>query len=397
VNGWLLILALLVLGGVLSTLGDRLGSRVGKARLSLFNLRPRQTAVVITVLTGSLISALSLGLMLLVSRQLRIGLFELDEVLAKLQSSRDSLKISRLAQSNAERDLQQAKSDSTHVQIELKEVQKRATELRNELAPLQKQRQRLEAERTRLSRDISQKDADIQRTEIELANVRSTINAAEKELKQLESNLIALRRGAVVLSSGQQLAAATLRLEEPSQARDVINRLLQEANQEAFRRVRPGEEANRQILLVPRSDIKRIEQIIRKPGTWVVNVRSAANVLRGENIVYAFPDVRPNITVVRQAEVLARTTLDQNEQSAETVRNRLNLLLASTLAEVKRRGSLSTGLQFDGSKMNQLAKALLNRPKGQVELEAIALRNSDTADPVAVVIQPVGNQLPQSD
>ncbi len=396
-NGWLLILALLVLGGVLSTLGDRLGSRVGKARLSLFNLRPRQTAVVITVLTGSLISALSLGLMLLVSQQLRIGLFELDEVLAKLQSSRDSLKVSRLAQSNSERDLQQAKSDSAHVQIELKEVQKRATELRNELAPLQKQRQHLEAERTRLSHDISQKDADIQRTEIELANVRSTINAAEKELKQLESNLIALRRGAVVLSSGQQLAAATLRLENPSQARDVINRLLQEANQEAFRRVRPGEEANRQILLVPRSDIKRIEQIIRKPGTWVVNVRSAANVLRGENIVYAFPDVRPNITVVRQAEVLARTTLDQNEQSAETVRNRLNLLLASTLAEVKRRGSLSTGLQFDGNKMNQLAKALLNRPKEQVELEAIALRNSDTADPVAVVIQPVGNQLPQSD
>ena len=396
-NGWLLILALLVLGGVLSTLGDRLGSRVGKARLSLFNLRPRQTAVVITVLTGSLISALSLGLMLLVSRQLRIGLFELDEVLAKLQSSRDSLKISRLAQSNAERDLQQAKSDSTHVQIELKEVQKRATELRNELAPLQKQRQRLEAERTRLSRDISQKDADIQRTEIELANVRSTINAAEKELKQLESNLIALRRGAVVLSSGQQLAAATLRLEDPSQARDVINRLLQEANQEAFRRVRPGEEANRQILLVPRSDIKRIEQIIRKPGTWVVNVRSAANVLRGENVVYSFPDVRPNITVVRKGEVLARTTLDQNEQSAETIRNRLNLLLASTLAEVKRRGSLSSGLQIDGGKMNQLGKALLNRPKGQVELEAIALRNSDTADPVAVVLQPVSGELTKQD
>ena len=32
-SGWALILVLLVLGGVLSTLGDRLGSRVGKARL----------------------------------------------------------------------------------------------------------------------------------------------------------------------------------------------------------------------------------------------------------------------------------------------------------------------------------------------------------------------------
>ena len=84
-SGWLLILALLVLGGVLSTLGDRLGSRVGKARLSLFNLRPRKTAVVITALTGALISAMSLGLMLLVSERLRVGLFELDQLQARLR------------------------------------------------------------------------------------------------------------------------------------------------------------------------------------------------------------------------------------------------------------------------------------------------------------------------
>ena len=99
-TGWVLLLSLLILGGVLSTLGDRLGSRVGKARLSLFGLRPRQTAVVITVLTGSLISALSLGLMLLVSRQLRVGLFELNDLEARLRSSRSDLKESRKAQRN---------------------------------------------------------------------------------------------------------------------------------------------------------------------------------------------------------------------------------------------------------------------------------------------------------
>ena len=49
-TGWLLILAVLVLGGVLSNLGDRLGSRIGKARLSLFRMRPKKTAVLITVL-----------------------------------------------------------------------------------------------------------------------------------------------------------------------------------------------------------------------------------------------------------------------------------------------------------------------------------------------------------
>ena len=86
-SGWLLILAVLVLGGVLSTLGDRLGSRIGKARLSLFQMRPRRTAVVITVLTGSLISALTLGLMVAVSERLRVGLFQLDELETRLRST----------------------------------------------------------------------------------------------------------------------------------------------------------------------------------------------------------------------------------------------------------------------------------------------------------------------
>jgi len=95
VSGWLLILALLLLGGVLSTLGDRLGSRVGKARLSLFNLRPRKTAVVITALTGALISAVSLGLMLLVSERLRVGLFQLDQIEGRLRQSKEDLQRSR--------------------------------------------------------------------------------------------------------------------------------------------------------------------------------------------------------------------------------------------------------------------------------------------------------------
>ena len=101
-SGWLLILALLVLGGVLSNLGDRLGSRVGKARLSLFNMRPRRTAVLITVLTGSLISALSLGLLLLVSRQLRVGLFELDALQERLRNSRQALDAAETERSEAQ-------------------------------------------------------------------------------------------------------------------------------------------------------------------------------------------------------------------------------------------------------------------------------------------------------
>ena len=81
----LIVLAAVVLGGVIATVGDRLGSRVGKARLRLFNLRPRQTATVITIVTGGLISALTLGLILL------LGVLELEEVQTQLRKAREEL------------------------------------------------------------------------------------------------------------------------------------------------------------------------------------------------------------------------------------------------------------------------------------------------------------------
>ena len=56
-GGLILILVVLILGGLIATLGDRIGTKVGKARLSLFNLRPRKTAVLVTVFTGVMISA----------------------------------------------------------------------------------------------------------------------------------------------------------------------------------------------------------------------------------------------------------------------------------------------------------------------------------------------------
>lgn len=377
-SGWLLILALLVLGGVLSTLGDRLGSRVGKARLSLFNLRPRDTAVLITVLTGSLISAVSLGLMLLVSQQLRVGLFELDQLQERLQASRAAL-------ARSQRELGEAEAGRRASQQQLREAQERASGLRRELAPLLAQRSQLVAERDRLSREVQNRDADIRRNKAELARVQGRIDAGARELRQLERNLIALRRGDVVIGSGQPLATAKVTLEDPQQARAVINAVLQQANRMAFQRVLPGDPPNRQILLVPRSDITRLEEMLAKPGSWVVSILSAANVLRGEQQVLAFPDLRPNRQVVRGGEVLASTTIEGDLRNPDGIARRLNLLLAAAYAKAQRQGSLTDGLQFDAASLNQLTRSLADRPAGEVaQVEAVALRDADTPDPIAV-------------
>jgi uncharacterized protein (DUF3084 family) len=388
VSGWLLILALLLLGGVLSTLGDRLGSKVGKARLSLLGMRPRRTAVLITVLTGSLISGISLGLMLLVSDRLRTGLFELDQIERRLRDSREALsrsqallESSRTAVRTAEQGRQQARSQLTRVEGQ-------ARRLRGELAPLMQQRQLLEQERDRLNRDINARDTDIRRNREELARLNSRIAAGSKELQSLETNLIALRRGDVVITAGQPLEIAKVRIDNGDQAQAVIEALLRQANSNVYQLVLPGQAPNRQILLVPKSDINRLEQVLRRRGEWVVSVISVANVLKGERQVVAFPDVRPNKRVVKAGEVLASSALEADETSPDQVRSRLNLLLAAAFNRVKQQGSLTSGLQFDPAALNQLGIQLSGRPAGPaVQLEVVALQSRDLAEPVAVEIR----------
>mgnify|MGYP003347037069 CR=1 FL=1 len=394
-SGWLLILAMLLLGGVVSTLGDRLGSRVGKARLSLFHLRPRTTAVVITAMTGALISAISLGLMLLVDERLRVGLFELDQLQDRLSSSRLALERNAAELRRSRRDLRRSEAErlsalrSEHLaESQRREAQSRVAQLRQGLLPLQAERRRLEQERLRLNAEVSGKDQEIRRNEQELQKVRQRISAGEKELKGLENNVIALRRGDVVIASGQPLAMAKVKLQRPDQSKDVIDAMLQQANLSAFQRLLPGRRVDRQILLVPRVDIERLATLLAQPGTWVVTIRSASNVLRGEQRVLAFPDLRPNRTVARQGEVLSRTRLEPDERSPEVVRSRLNLLLASAYAQAQRQGTLVDGVQFEAAAVNDLARQLSDRPAGQeANLEAVARVPADTADPIVVDIR----------
>lgn len=394
-SGWLLILALLALGGVLATLGDRLGSRVGKARLSLFNLRPRKTAVLITVLTGSMISAVSLGLMLAVSERLRVGLFELDALQARLLESRTTLRrsernlrLSRQEQARVEEALQRARRDREQSRRQLTAAEIQARQLRGELKPLQSQRMQLLAQRDRLNRDIRARDQDIRKTETELARVRGLIKAGETELKGLEEKLIALRRGDVVISSGQPLASAKVNPRNATEANAAVVALLRQANLNAFQRVLPAETPNRQILLVPRLDIATLESRISRGGPWVVSIRSAANVLRGEDQVLGFPDLRPNRQVLRRGDLMASTVLEGSERSSEQVRNRLNLLLASSFAKAQRQGSIADGVQFDVATFNRLGRVLSERPLGQtVTLEAVAVRDAETPDPLVLELR----------
>ena len=72
---WILIVFLILLGGLIAPFGDLLGTKIGKARFSILKLRPKKTATIVTIITGGFISAISIGLLILVSEEFRQRLF----------------------------------------------------------------------------------------------------------------------------------------------------------------------------------------------------------------------------------------------------------------------------------------------------------------------------------
>jgi uncharacterized protein (DUF3084 family) len=126
-SGYVLILAVLILGGVIATLGDRIGTRVGKARLSLFNLRPKKTAVLVTILTGIVISASTLGLLLLASGQFRDMLLNFEVIQRRFNTAKRDLESTRA-------DLEQRNSEKKTAETALGKVRNERTQVEEQLA-----------------------------------------------------------------------------------------------------------------------------------------------------------------------------------------------------------------------------------------------------------------------
>ena len=75
-----LIGVLVLIGGVIAFIGDRLGTKIGKKRLSIFGLRPRHTSIIVTILTGIMITAATFGVLAAASENVRTALFGIQKL-----------------------------------------------------------------------------------------------------------------------------------------------------------------------------------------------------------------------------------------------------------------------------------------------------------------------------
>jgi uncharacterized protein (DUF3084 family) len=206
-TGYILIAAILILGGVIATVGDRIGTRVGKARLSLFNLRPKKTAVIVTIFTGGLISASTLAILFAADGGLRKGVFELEDIQRDLTNKREQLKIAEIQKSQAERELNQAREQQNQAQKKLQVINKSLQAANTRQKATQAQLNRTLNKQAKTQKQLNETQSRLggiviryqeARTELQtLYNQRKNLQTAVEELKMEREKLYAEAKRAI--------------------------------------------------------------------------------------------------------------------------------------------------------------------------------------------------------
>jgi len=230
-SAYILILVVLIFGGLIAALGDRLGSKVGKAKLRIFNLRPRQTAVVLTVMTGTLIAATTLGVLFTFSKSLREGIFKLDDILKQLRVAQADLEKAATEKVEIEKKLKAAKIQEQAAKIQQESVQKRskqinenynrvvgklkqaslaAKKLQSDVSMLLKEREQLAQQRLTLTQEMNTLQAQVKIRDDELTKRQDKIAAQDKILSERQARLKNLEQRFQTLESQRQKLQAEI-------------------------------------------------------------------------------------------------------------------------------------------------------------------------------------------
>jgi DUF3084 family protein len=96
----LIFLLVAVLAGGIAMLGNQLGRKIGRRKMTVFGMRPRHTSIFITTITGSLIACLTLGLAMVFSQDVREIVLDKQVRVEKLERRANELQkqIQKLAE-----------------------------------------------------------------------------------------------------------------------------------------------------------------------------------------------------------------------------------------------------------------------------------------------------------
>lgn len=267
-----LIIIMAIVGGLIAYIADKMGSKIGKKRMSIFGLRPKHTSILLTVLSGIVISVLTIIVMAIASQSARTALFGMDKLQKELRQLNKDKVVAAEALSSAKLQVDEQNKLIGQLDEKIKESTARNSAIEQKLASMnekyilaQNEVQALSEARTKLNAEITE---------------------LEETTKELRKGIISMREGQVFYRTGEVIYAGVMHGGLSHEENIVqVNWLLHSANGAALQRL--GMEQNKeqplQAIWIAQSIVdEAVAMLDQSKGNMFFRVRAVANVIVGE-------------------------------------------------------------------------------------------------------------------
>ncbi len=249
-----------LMGGIIAYNGDVIGRKFGKKRLSMFGLRPKHTAILITSVTGVLISASTTAAIFLLTPPVRRVMLEGEQAIRELPKVQQQTKNLTAEKQSLQSEITLAKQERAANLKDLAATRQRVKNANDELRKVK---------REKLAADKSLKGAIAARESAEAmtAELRAVVEPLRKQARDLARGNVTLAEDNRRLSTLKSQLSA--RIEEQSKdlaskaeqnrQYDVANKELASQNERLVRENRDVQTQNER-LAMEQKVLRRITQ-----------------------------------------------------------------------------------------------------------------------------------------
>lgn len=326
---YLLLIVLVIASGFIAYWGDLLGRRMGKRRLTLFGLRPKYTAIVVTTITGMIIAGLTLAILLLCDR----GLYKMLLNGHQIMSDNATLTSDKAALSKSISDLH---AQETDLRARANDAVRRTTQAEKKLLLAEDKSKRLQLQVQKASVQLVAVESSLNATAAQLAEAKTTLadTRAKQQVAQksyeyardvagkLLQRLGEFSSKSVIAQSGEEVARKTVR---PSAlaARDIDSLLGMASKVMGDRGAAVSKISGRYIYVWGVRNEKQYIQakskdLLNRKKEVVIVARAFLNTVKGEPVPVII-ELKNNELAFRNGEVIASTTMDGSRSQVQVL------------------------------------------------------------------------------
>ena len=381
-----LMFLLAVMGGLIAFIADKLGSKIGKKKLSVFGLRPHDTSVLLTVLSGVLIALFSVGVLAVSSESARTALFGMEKLqkeLFRLTSEKNTAEKEYDKAMNALKEKNAAIAD---LDVKIREADAAKTAAEKNLLAANNSLNEVRGQYEATQGALVNAKSEVQSLTEARDKLNEEIKGLQEETDALQQGLAFMRGGQMMYRSGEVVFAGIIHTGTEEENRNQMSWLMGSANTAAMNRIGLDPSSKAEIVWAQREEYDRLLKLLGKAkgNNVLVRVRSLANTVVGQPVLCGL-EVIPNKLIYKDGNKIHQKVIDMNDKKVTPDQAFMLFLQEVNQISVKA-GVMPDPMTGKVGNMNAVTMVdtvtKMQRMGGKIRLTAFADGNITTAGPV---------------